>query len=225
MREGVMKHNRLYYELAHLWPWVSDRADYAEEAEHWRRALRDGLGPGRHRILELGVGGGHSLNPEVELHVGDMRTVRLNRTFDAVLVHDAIAYMRSEQDLRAAFTTAAAHLRPYSLFITTPDFVKETYRDGACFQSQIAHDGIQLTLVEYEYDTDPGDTEITALLLCIIRQGSDVRVEEDWHTLGLFPKQTWIDLMTSCGFDVEVRDIRQSQVAGQHHMFVGTKRP
>ena len=116
--------DRMYTDLAHLWPLISPPEDYAEEAGYWRDVLREKLGPGRHEILELGVGGGHNLshltgdfqatavdlsekmlehsrrlNPEVEHHVGDMRTFRLDRKFDAVLVHDAICYMLNEDDL------------------------------------------------------------------------------------------------------------------------------
>ena len=54
-----------------------------------------------------------------------MRTVRLGRTFDAVLVHDAIDYMTTEADLRAAVETAYAHCRPgVALFV--PDDIAET---------------------------------------------------------------------------------------------------
>ena len=42
------------------------------------------------------------LNPECEHVLGDMRTVRLNRLFDAVLIHDAIMYMLSLADLLQA---------------------------------------------------------------------------------------------------------------------------
>ena len=80
-------------------------------------------------LLELGSGGGNNashlkhrfectltdlspemlalsrtLNPECEHIEGDMRTLRLERTFDAVFVHDAIAYIttrgRSPGDAR-----------------------------------------------------------------------------------------------------------------------------
>ena len=60
-----------------------------------------------------------------------MRTVRLGRTFDAVLIHDAIGYMTTEADLRAAFETAETHLRPGGVFITSPDFFREDFRDPA----------------------------------------------------------------------------------------------
>ncbi len=88
-------------------------------------------------VLELGSGGGNSayhlksrfemtlvdlspnmlavsraLNPECEHVQGDIRTVRLGRTFDAVFVHDAICHMTTESDLRAALKTAFVHCRP-----------------------------------------------------------------------------------------------------------------
>ena len=45
-----------------------------------------------------------ALNPDVEHHVGDMRSVRLGRRFQAVLIHDAISYMLTEEDLSATFS-------------------------------------------------------------------------------------------------------------------------
>ena len=53
---------RMYTEFARYWTLISDPADYAEEARYWREALRSRLGPGRHEILELGVGGGNNLS-------------------------------------------------------------------------------------------------------------------------------------------------------------------
>lgn len=58
-------------------------------------------------------------NPECEHILGDMRTLRLNRTFDAVFVHDAICYMRTREDLRAAIETAFVHLRMNSYICST----------------------------------------------------------------------------------------------------------
>ena len=43
---------------------------------------------------------------------GDLRTLRLGRSFDAVLVHDAVMYMTSERDLRSMAVTAFQHTRP-----------------------------------------------------------------------------------------------------------------
>ena len=62
MSKNNPTHNRLYYDLAHLWPIFSPAEEYAQEADLWFQALREKLGPGEHTILDLGVGGGHLLS-------------------------------------------------------------------------------------------------------------------------------------------------------------------
>ena len=42
------------------------------------------------------------LNPGVSHYVGDMRSVRLGETFDAVLIHDSLDYMTTEVELRGS---------------------------------------------------------------------------------------------------------------------------
>lgn len=99
-------------------------------------------------LLDLGCGGGHSdytlkkhfevtgvdvseamlalakrLNPEVTYSLGDMRTVQLGKTFDAVTIFDSINYMLAVEDLGAAFVTAFKHLKPGGGFLT---LVEET---------------------------------------------------------------------------------------------------
>src|SRR5690606_12595145 len=71
-----------------------------------------------------------ALNPECEHLDGDMRTVRLGRTFDAVFVHDAVAYMTTEADLRRAMATAFLHTRPGGAALFAPDHVRETFVPG-----------------------------------------------------------------------------------------------
>jgi trans-aconitate methyltransferase len=67
------------------------------------------------------------LNPECEHVRGDMRTVRLDRTFDGVFVHDALAYIVAEPDLEAVFETASVNCRPGGSAAFVPDYVRETF--------------------------------------------------------------------------------------------------
>ena len=69
-----------------------------------------------------------TLNPECEHLEGDMRTLRLGREFDVVFIHDAISYLTTEEDLRAAIETAAAHVRPGGVVILTPDATTEIFK-------------------------------------------------------------------------------------------------
>jgi SAM-dependent methyltransferase len=245
-----LQQHRLYNDLAHLWPVISPPEEYQGEAAYWREALRARLGPGRHRILELGVGGGHllshltadfqatavdlsekmlalsqGLNPGVDHHLGDMRTIRLGSTFGAVLVQDAIGYMLSENDLRAVFATARAHLKPNGVFIVGPDWFSHTF-PGASVQHWIHRkDELELTFIEYRYDPDPSDTTVESLFFFILRNGGEIRVEQDRHLTGLFPLDTWLKLLDQTGFEVEQVSFPPCDGGYGGHLLVGVLRP
>ena len=220
--------NRLYNDLAHLWPLMSPPEDYADEGACLRDELRKRLVPGRARILELGTGGGHllhhiadgfdatavdlsegmlahsrRLNPDVTHHLGDMRTVRLGQTFDAVLIHDAIDYMTTEEDLRAALATARVHLRTGGLFIVIPDDYVETFTPPRVWHETQRKAGNELTFVEYSWDPDPNDTQTETVYVFFIQEDGELRVEVDRHVTGLFPIGTWERLLTESGFEPE----------------------
>lgn len=133
---------KLYSELASWWPIFSRPKGYAEEAAYAQQTLINHSQFPLRTLLELGSGGGNNashlkahfamtlvdlsvdmlavsraLNPECEHIQGDMRTVRLNRLFDAVFVHDAIMYMKTADDLHRAFETAFVHCRPREIFV------------------------------------------------------------------------------------------------------------
>lgn len=238
----------MYTDLAHLWPLMSVPADYEAEARHWREALRAKLGPGRRRILELGVGGGNllshltrdfdatavdlsdamlansrRLNPSVEHHVGDMRSVRLGRSFDAVIAHDAVSYLTSEDDLSSTFATAAAHLSSGGVFVCAPDWVRETFRASASAHGPRGVDP-ELTMFKHAFDADPTDTTVEEVYLFTLRRGRDVQVVEDRHVLGLFPLATWLALMDAAGFDVEKRPYPVHDDGHEAWLLVGTIR-
>ena len=217
--------NRLYTDLARLWPLMSPPEDYADEGAFLLRELHKRLGPGRARILELGTGGGHllhhlaadfdatavdlsdamlahsrRLNPQATHHTGDMRTVRLGETFDAVLIHDAIAYMTTEDDLRAAFATARAHLRAGGLLLTIPDDYAETFSPPRIWHESRRANGAELTFAEYSTDIDPNDTQIEVAYVFFFQENGELRVEVDRHATGLFSIAAWERLLAESGF-------------------------
>ena len=227
--------NRLYSDLAWLWPVISPPEEYADEVVYWRRALWGKLGDGRHRILELGAGGGHNLshlarhfqatavdispqmlrlsmdlNPGVDHHLGDMRSIRLGRNFDAVLIHDAVSYLLTEVDLKATLETASVHLRPQGVLLIGPDWVREDF-DGSTpkeFRWVRKQGSVEVTIEEFLHDPDADDTQIESIYTYTIKEtgkerGSD-RVEKDTHVTGLFAISTWIRLMEEAGFGVEM---------------------
>lgn len=237
----------LYDKLAYLWPVISPPEDYADEAVYWRDAIRESLGLGRHRLLELGVGGGHNLshltdefdavavdispkmldlsrllNPTVEHHLGDMRTFRLpGQHFDAVLVHDAICYMQTEDDLRQAFATARFHLRPGGLLLIAPDLVRDTFRPGMRLSWSTERDGVKINTEEIVYDADPADTLVESHFTYTITEKGAKRVERDVHVTGIFPIATWTALMEEAGFRTDRIPLPGDGEGCGEHMFRG----
>ena len=246
-----MQDTLLYDRLAYLWPVISPPEDYADEAVHWRNAIRRYLGPGRHSLLELGVGGGHNLshltaefdavavdispnmlelsrclNPTVEHHLGDMRSFRLpGRAFDAVLIHDAICYMLTEDDLRAAFATARAHLRPGGLLLVAPDLVRDTFKPGMKLTWSTDRDGVEITTEEIVRDADPSDTVVESHFTYTISERGSRRVERDIHVTGIFPIATWTALMEEAGFKTERMPLPGDGDGCGENLFCGVLRP
>ena len=218
---------KLYDELADWWPLLSAVEDFAEEAAFFARVLNDACDPPPRTVLELGSGGGNNafhlkskfemtlvdlspqmlavsrkLNPECEHREGDMRSVDLGRAFDAVFIHDAIMYMTSEADLRAAMRNAYRHCRGGGVVLFVPDCVRETF---AVETEHGGHDGIDgrsLRYLEWTVDPDPSDTMFrTDYVIAMRERGGDVRVVHDYHIEGLFARADWMRLLREVGFE------------------------
>lgn len=240
---------KLYDELADWYPLLTPREDYREEAAVYDQALRRVLGPGRHALLELGAGAGHNayhlaegwslcltdLSPRMldlarancpgaQIVQGDMRRLRLGRTFDAVFLHDAVSYMATEEDLSAAFATARAHLRPGGAFLVAPDYVAETFSPGEdCGGSD--GEGRALRYLEWCWQR-PGQTDGYVVDYTVVtRIGEGLpEVHHDRHEEGLFPRAAWLRLLDAAGFDTEIIHWNHSEVEVGLEMFLMTAR-
>ncbi len=239
---------RLYEELADWFHLLTAPADYAEEAAFYRRVLNEHADSPPRTLLELGAGGGNNashmkahltltltdrspsmlkcsrrLNPDVEHLEGDMRTLRLGRSFDAVFIHDAIMYLTDRADLRRAFETALAHCRPGGAALFAPDHVRENFRPGT---SHGGHDGTGrgLRYLQWVWDPDPSDTTYRVDFAYLLREGSSVRVEYDRHVLGLFSQAEWLGLLSDVGFEPQtVRHEFNSPDTASGVAFVGVR--
>jgi SAM-dependent methyltransferase len=221
---------RLYGELASWFHLLTAPEDYEEEAELYRRLLIEPAQGPVESVLELGSGGGNNashlkrhlrltlvdrspgmlelsarLNPECEHVEGDMRTVRLGRTFDAVFVHDALAYILTEPDLQAVFDTAAVHCRPGGSAVFVPDYVTETFAVRTSHGGHDSEDGARgLRYLEWVRADLSDPTRHVVDFAYLLREGEMVRVEHDRHLCGLFPRATWLRGLDAAGFDVDV---------------------
>ena len=147
---------RLYTDLAWLWPmWGAADDEYAHYCRHVASLIEQHAARPAGTLLNTGCGGGKNvfnlkgtfsvtgvdlsppmleqardLNPESTFVEGDMRTFRLGRTFDVVLMDDALSYMTCLADFVAAFRTASVHLNPGGVLVATPDVTTETFRQN-----------------------------------------------------------------------------------------------
>jgi SAM-dependent methyltransferase len=225
----------MYGDLAPWWPQVSAPEEYAEEAAVFAEVLGDAR-----EVLELGSGGGNNasylkagrvmtlvdlsegmlavsraLNPECEHAQGDMRSVRLGREFDAVFVHDAIGYMTTEDDLRAAIETAYVHCRPGGLALFVPDETTES------FEASTDHGGHgDIRYLEWSWDPDPSDSWTLTEYVFAVREDGKVRTVHETHRFGLFSRDTWLGLLRGAGFEPSAR---ADPLEAARTLFVGVR--
>jgi SAM-dependent methyltransferase len=217
----------LYRDLVPWYRLVDPPEDHANEVAAYQSALLRAT-PDAQTLLELGAGAGNNafhfkrrfrctltdiseemqalsrdLNPDCEHVAGDMRTLRLGRAFDAVMVHDAVCYMTTEDDLRAAARTAFEHTRPGGTAIFAPDYVREKFRENTNLLSCDAGTRSMRGL-EWCWDPDPADDTYRVEYSFLLRDGESVTSVHDRHIEGLFSRATWIEILRGVGYEVEL---------------------
>jgi SAM-dependent methyltransferase len=216
---------KLYDELAEFWPQMSGPEEFKHEAALFTRVLKKATKPAPHTLLELGGGSGfvashlksrfkmtlvdlspnmlaisRGLNPELEHLEGDIRTLRLRRTFDAVFVHDSIAHMLTQKDLKAAIKTAFVHCRPGGAALFVPDETRESFIPAADHGGQG-----NLRYVQWTTDPDPRDTTILVDFGILIRdEHGEARVVHERQNHGLFARAVWLRLLRDVGFNPSI---------------------
>lgn len=235
---------KLYDELAEWWPLLSAPADYADEAAFFLSLFAEVNTNRPASFLELGSGGGnnalhmksafanvtlvdlspkmlevsHKLNPDCEHLQGDMTSVRLGRTFDAVFIHDAIDYMIDHFQLKQAMETAYIHCKSGGMAVLAPDGVRETFAPSTEHGGEDG-EGRSLRYLEWSYDPDPADSTYFTDYVVICREDHQAaKILHDRHLLGIFARDEWLNLLIEVGF-------RADFVLDHYdrHIFIGHK--
>lgn len=227
---------KIYDDLAVWWPLMSPPEEYEAEAKPVACLLSPNPTTDRPRLLELGSGSGHlashlkarfdmtlvdlsprmleqscRLNPECRHLTGDMRSLRLEERFDAVLVFDAVSHMTTEADLLATMHTARAHLEPDGVALFCPDWTVE------CFAPATSMGGIDgpdrgMRYLEWTQPTIKDNTYESELVYLLREADGTRRVVQDRMVLGIFPRKTWTRLLSEAGF----RQIVVAQQSGRN---------
>lgn len=216
---------RLYADLTPWYRLLDPTEDHAEEAALYVAAF-ERVAPDATTLLELGAGAGNNafflkkryrctltdisermldlsraINPECEHLLGDMRTLRLDRTFDVVLVHDAIMYMTNERDLAAAIGTARRHTKLGGAAVFATDYVRETFAEATrVYEGAEGHRAMRC--LDWTWDPDPTDDTYVVDYAFLLRDGTKVEAVHDEHVEGLFSLETWRRLLEGAGFEV-----------------------
>jgi SAM-dependent methyltransferase len=239
---------RMYDDLADCWTLISAVDEYVEEADLFRRVLLAHTPEPPRTLLELGSGGGNNafhlkthfrmtlvdrsdgmlrqsrrINPELRHYLGDMRDVRLDETFDAVFIHDAISYMTSRDDLLRAMRTAFVHCRPGGIALFAPDETLERFEPSTeCGGTD--RDGRGVRYLEWSHDPDASDECTTTDYVFLIREADGAtRVVHDRHVNGLFPRQVWLDTIRAAGFEPRSGVYPHSDLPEGYELFVGLR--
>lgn len=222
---------RMYADLAAWWPLLSPASEYVEEAADLLPTILAAPDAPPRTLLELGAGGGSlafqlkrtlqvtlsdlspemlaasaTINPECEHVAGDMRTLDLGRRFDVVLIHDAVMYMTTPEDVQSALATAARHCRPGGGVVVIPDCVTETFDPGENCGGADAPDGRGLRYLEWSRDLDPGGTTFEVVYAFVLRHADGtVESTHEVHRNGVFPRRSWMAWLEAAGFTATSR--------------------
>ncbi len=221
---------QFYHALAEWWPLISPTEDYAEEAAFFRTLFDPVTAQPPAHLLELGSGGGSNafhmksafstvtlidifpamltisqqLNPDCTHIAGDMRTLRLGKTFDAVFIHDAIGYMTTLKDLRRAFETAYVHCRSGGMAVFVPDCVRETF-SAEIDEGGSEGEGRAVRFISWDEDIDSDDNVyITDYVFLLRVKGQPLSIVHEQHVQGVFSRAEWLMLLHEVGFDVHI---------------------
>lgn len=222
-----MQRASLYTTHVAWYPLLDPVEEHADECAEYTRLLDAALPSGPTSLLELGGGAGNNAfhlkarfditvtdlspgmlalseaqNATCRHVVGDMRSLRLDTAFDAVLVHDAICHMTSRADLLAAIETAFLHLRPGGVALFVPDIVAESFVESTD-DAETENGALGLQYVVRVWDPDPTDDLIQTDYAFLLRGPAGVEALHMSHVEGRFSVETWRALLESVGFEAE----------------------
>lgn len=213
-----------YNQLAWTDTILARPEDFEEEATTYVNLIKPHLSASSPTMLHLGCGaGGHDYhfkrhfsvtgvdlsegmleiarkrNPKIQYLQGDMRTISLGKKFDVVAIPDSIMYMCTLEDLSAALSSAAAHLKRDGVLLVVAH-AKEDFRNNNFAYTGEA-DNTHITVLENNHIVS--DTAYEATIVYLIRQGGRLEIHHEVHTLGLFSYDEWMGIFDGLNFKVE----------------------
>ena len=228
--------DRLYGDLAQWWPLLSPPEHQAPAAA----ALLQ-MAPGTASLLDLGSGSGAlishlpdsieavlvdrsadmlavsaKLNPNRRHVQADLCTLDLGRTFDLVLLHDAVMYLPDDGALDRALAVASRHLGPGGRLVVVPDVLADDFDETVVTGTGESPDGRRVVLTEWHWDPVPGDGRTTVEMSLLIKvPGQPVVAVHETHTLLLISHADLWQAIRSAGLTPVAADPLAAMALGQ----------
>jgi SAM-dependent methyltransferase len=206
-----------YNDLAWTEKLLVNPSDYEKEVSVYLDLIKHSAKKAANTLLHLGCGaGGHDAifkrsfkvtgvdlslgmlniaretHPDIEYLEGDMRSLRLNRQFDVVVIPDSIDYMNSPDDLQRAIQTATLHLKADGKLLIVAK-TKETFQNNNFAYSGEKGD-VHVTLFENNFVNPLKPDTYEATLVYLIREKGELSIHTEHQILGLFPLASWESL-------------------------------
>ncbi|MCB2223465.1 MAG: methyltransferase domain-containing protein [Actinobacteria bacterium] len=215
-----------FHPTAHLYDAFYAHLDYEAAATTVAETVRERC-PGAASLLDVACGTGRHLEtlertfehcegadidpamleiarerlPEVPLHVADMETLDLGRTFDAVIcMFSSIGYAATSERMRAAVRAMAAHLGPGGVLVVEPWLWPDMITPPLVrVQTAEAEDLVIARTTRTR--VRGGATHMEFAYLVTTEEGSQTFTEE--HVMGLFTPDEYTAAIGAAGLDAE----------------------
>lgn len=219
-----------YNELAWTEAFFADPSEYEQDIAHYCELIKQYAGAPVKTVLHFGCGaGGHDrffkqhftvtgvdlsvgmldiareTNPEIEYIEGDMRTIRLDRQFDAVVIPDSIDYMVTTDDLQQAIQTAVLHLKKGGVLLVVCNTAEKFRNNNFAYTGE--KDDIHVTILENNYTSPYSPHTYEISLFYLIRRHGELTTYTEHTLAGLFPLATWEAVFREAGLTVHTLEL------------------
>jgi SAM-dependent methyltransferase len=184
----------------------------AREASAAETLLDVGCGTGRHlellreryRVEGLDINpvmlaAARARCPGVEFHEADMADFSFEHRFDVITcLFSAIAYVRTEERLRAATRAMRRHLNPGGLLLVEPWFTPEAYWTGTITANQVDEEDLKIA---WMYTSEREGSLSVLDMHYLIGRPTGIECVRERQELGLFTEEQHLDAFRAAGLE------------------------
>ncbi len=223
------------YKKPELYELFSHDQDFKKEAEFVVRVIKRAKRSKGSSLLNVGCGTGshdrflkrhfhvtgmdlnpdmlrlaRKKNPKIPYVTGDMKKMKLNRTFDVITALTGVmCYNYTYEDLSATLKNFHQHLEPGGVLVYDVPAVKETAfgkkNRFLALTSTSSVGDTDAVVIDYPYDPDKRDTTFETHLVFLLRKNrGPLQIISDRHLQGLFQGKKVEAMLRKTGFAVRL---------------------